>query len=62
VTGSVGTAQNAAARRQRSHGAEVTIYRLLYSLDKWGDKFTPSERDEISHIIWALEEIQTGAR
>lgn len=49
-------------RRQRSHPAEVTVRRLLYSLERWGDKFTPGERDEISHIIFALDEIQDGSR
>ena len=49
-------------RRRRESSEEVTIARLLYALHRWGDKFTPGERDEISHIIFALEEIQDGAR
>lgn len=49
-------------RMPRQHSAEVTIQRLLYSLERWADKFTPGERDEISHIIWALEQIQDGER
>lgn len=47
---------------RRRHPAEVTIYRLLYTLERFGDQLTDLERDKISHIIFALEEIQDGHR
>lgn len=49
-------------QRDPRHPAEVTSDRLLAALEKWADKFDGGERDMISHIRFALEEIAEGKR
>lgn len=48
--------------RRRRHPADVTAQRLSEALDRWSEKFTPLERDEISRVIWALDQIADGDR
>ncbi len=42
--------------------AEVISDRLRGAVAKWTTKFTSEERDEIGHIIHALDEIAEGLR
>jgi hypothetical protein len=44
------------------HPAEVTADRLGDHVTKWSEKFTADERDEIGHIIHALNQIAGGER
>lgn len=48
--------------QRKRHPAEVTAYRLLLMLDKYGDKLDGQERDAIGVTIAALDEIRDGAR
>lgn len=47
---------------KRRHPAEVTADRLGDAVTRWVDKFDAAERDEIGHIIHALDEIAEGQR
>jgi hypothetical protein len=46
----------------RRHPAEVTADRLLGHVEQWFDKFTPAERDELSHVRFVLQQIAEGDR
>lgn len=46
----------------KRHPAEVTVYRLLFMLDKYAEQFTAQERDAIGIVIAGLDEITAGER
>lgn len=48
--------------RTRSHPAEVTADRLGDHVERWHEKFSPQERDDIAAIRHALFEIAEGER
>jgi hypothetical protein len=46
----------------RRHPADVTADRLLEHVERWHEKFTPAERDELSHVRFLLQQIADGER
>lgn len=46
----------------RRHPAEVTADRLMEAISRWGDKLSQQERDYISVITHALDQIAQGDR
>lgn len=49
-------------KRFKRHPAEVTADRLKDDVERWFDKFDGADRDDISHVIFLLEEIAAGNR
>jgi len=47
---------------RRAHPAEITAERLLGHVERWPDKFTPEEKDDLSRLRHALLEIADGER
>ena len=49
-------------KRYRRHPADVTADRMADAYERYYDKMDGRERDDLSHIIFVLQEIAEGNR